>query len=59
LVAEVIDAFDGDLHYLIVNEAGASVYSASNLAREEFPELDVSLRGPFPLVDVFKILWQN
>jgi uncharacterized protein len=29
LVAEVIDAWDGDLHYLIVNEAGASVYSAS------------------------------
>lgn len=31
--------------YLIVNEAGASVYSASPLARAEFPELDVSIRG--------------
>ncbi len=31
--------------YLIVNEAGASVYSASALARQEFPELDVTLRG--------------
>jgi uncharacterized protein len=33
------------LHYLIVNEAGASVYSASPLARTELPDLDVSLRG--------------
>lgn len=31
--------------YLIVNEAGASVYSASALARQEFPDLDVSIRG--------------
>ncbi|CAN5663341.1 Tex family protein [soil metagenome] len=30
---------------IVVNEAGASVYSASDIAREEFPELDVSLRG--------------
>ena len=63
LVAEVIDAWDGDLHYLIVNEAGASVYSASDLAREEFPELDVSLRGAVsigrrlqdPLAELVKI----
>ncbi|MHA1941539.1 MAG: helix-hairpin-helix domain-containing protein [Candidatus Hodarchaeales archaeon] len=34
-----------DLHYVIVNEAGASVYSASDLAREEFPKIDVSIRG--------------
>ncbi len=34
-----------DVHYLIVNEAGASVYSASELARDELPGLDVSLRG--------------
>jgi uncharacterized protein len=33
------------LKYLITNEAGASVYSASPLARREFPQLDVSLRG--------------
>jgi uncharacterized protein len=33
------------LNYLIVNEAGASVYSASPLARAEMPDLDVSLRG--------------
>ena len=63
LVAEVIDACDRDLHYLIVNEAGASVYSASDLAREEFPELDVSLRGAIsigrrlqdPLAELVKI----
>ena len=35
----------GDLEYLIVNEAGASVYSASKLARRELPDMDVSLRG--------------
>jgi uncharacterized protein len=34
-----------DLAYVIVSEAGASVYSASDLARKEFPELDVSMRG--------------
>jgi len=36
---------DQDLHYLVTNEAGASVYSASEIARKEFPELDVSIRG--------------
>ena len=49
--------------YLIVNEAGASVYSASPLARQEFPELDVSLRGAVsiarraqdPLAELVKI----
>ena len=49
--------------YLIVNEAGASVYSASPLARAEFPELDVSLRGAVsiarraqdPLAELVKI----
>ena len=35
----------GDLHYLIVSEAGASVYSASPLARKELPDMDVSMRG--------------
>lgn len=34
-----------NLNYLIVNEAGASVYSASKVAREEFPELDAARRG--------------
>ncbi len=51
------------LHYLIVNEAGASVYSASPLARAEFPDLDVSLRGAVsiarraqdPLAELVKI----
>ena len=37
------------LHYLIVNEAGASVYSASPLARAELPDLDVSMRGAVSL----------
>lgn len=37
--------FDRDLQVFIVNEAGASVYSASKVAREEFPQYDVTVRG--------------
>lgn len=45
LAIEVIESYESDLSYIIVNEAGASVYSASPLAKEEFPELDVAMRG--------------
>jgi len=45
LVAEVIDRASSDVSYLIVDEAGASVYSASEAARQEFPDLDVTVRG--------------
>jgi uncharacterized protein len=50
LAADLIQRLAGSagskaLRYLIVNEAGASVYSASPLARAEMPDLDVSLRG--------------
>lgn len=45
LVIELIEGTEQDLSYIIVNEAGASVYSASKLAKEEFPDLDVSMRG--------------
>ncbi|MBC8186440.1 RNA-binding transcriptional accessory protein [candidate division KSB1 bacterium] len=45
LAIDVIENYEGDLSYIIVNEAGASVYSASKLAKEEFPELDVTMRG--------------
>jgi protein Tex len=44
LVAELIDQFS-DVQYALVSEAGASVYSASPLARQELPDLDVSMRG--------------
>lgn len=45
-VAEVMQEIGNpDLAYLIVNEAGASVYSASKLAQEEFPDLDVAERS--------------
>lgn len=52
-----------DLHYLITNEAGASVYSASKLAREELPDYDVTIRGAVsiarrvqdPLAELVKI----
>jgi uncharacterized protein len=62
LAAEVTRERDG-LHYLMVNEAGASVYSASALARAELPDLDVSLRGAVsiarraqdPLAELVKI----
>lgn len=44
-VASVIKENKLDTKYLIVNEAGASVYSASKIAAEEFPDLDVTVRG--------------
>ena len=44
-VAELIKEIDNNLHYAIVSEAGASVYSASKLATEEYPDINVSLRG--------------
>jgi len=52
-----------ELAYVIVNEAGASVYSASKLAKAEFPDLDVSMRGAIsiarrlqdPLAELVKI----
>ncbi|MBI9042971.1 MAG: RNA-binding transcriptional accessory protein [Anaerolineaceae bacterium] len=62
LIAELTKSQD-DLHYLITNEAGASVYSASPLARKEFPDMDVSMRGAVsiarrvqdPLAELVKI----
>jgi len=63
-VAEVIaERKDKELAYLIVNEAGASVYSASKLAQEEFPDLDVAERSAVsiarrlqdPLAELVKI----
>ena len=44
-IADVIRKHQMDLQYIIVNEAGASVYSASKLAREEFPDLQVEERS--------------
>jgi len=43
LIAE--GAIDGEISYVIVNEAGASVYSTSRLGREEFPHYDAAVRG--------------
>lgn len=62
LAAELTRGRD-DVHYLITNEAGASVYSASPLARAELPDLDVSIRGAVsigrrvqdPLAELVKI----
>ena len=62
-VAEMIRELDTPVHYVIVNEAGASVYSASKLAAEEFPQFDVSLRSAVsiarrlqdPLAELVKI----
>lgn len=62
LAAQLIKTLPS-LHYIIVSEAGASVYSASPLARAEFPNLDVSLRGAVsiarriqdPLAELVKI----
>lgn len=62
LVAELTRDL-ANVQYLMVNEAGASVYSASELARAEFPDLDVSIRGAVsiarrvqdPLAELVKI----
>ncbi|HIU64278.1 MAG TPA: RNA-binding transcriptional accessory protein [Candidatus Avacidaminococcus intestinavium] len=61
--AQMIEKHNLDIAYIITNEAGASVYSASKLAREEMPDLDVSLRGAVsiarrvqdPLAELVKI----
>lgn len=61
--AEVIRELDCGVTYMVVSEAGASVYSASKLASEEFPEFDVSLRSAVsiarrlqdPLAELVKI----
>ncbi len=63
LAAELIRQYAPQVKYLITNEAGASVYSASPLARQELPDLDVSLRGAVsiarrvqdPLAELVKI----
>jgi len=44
-VAELLSEIGGGVKYIVVNEAGASVYSASELGAKEFPEFDVSLRS--------------
>ncbi len=62
-VAGVIKTLDKKVRYIIVNEAGASVYSASKLGAEEFPQFDVSLRSAVsiarrlqdPLAELVKI----
>lgn len=61
--ADVIKELDQNVSYMVVSEAGASVYSASKLAAEEFPEYDVSLRSAVsiarrlqdPLAELVKI----
>ncbi len=63
MTVELIRRYGSGLSYMIVNEAGASVYSASKLAAEEFPEYDVNLRSAVsiarrlqdPLAELVKI----
>ena len=63
MAAEMIEKLGGGVGYAIVNEAGASVYSASKLAAEEFPDYDVNLRSAVsiarrlqdPLAELVKI----
>ena len=63
MTVELIRKVGGGVSYMIVNEAGASVYSASKLAAEEFPEFDVNLRSAVsiarrlqdPLAELVKI----
>ncbi len=44
-VSDMIKEIESEIYYAIVSEAGASVYSASKLATEEYPDINVSLRG--------------
>ncbi len=63
VIKEVKEKYGKELHYTIVSEAGASVYSASKLATEEYPDINVSLRGAIsiarrlqdPLAELVKI----
>ena len=63
LIKEIKEKYNKDLVYVIVSEAGASVYSASKLATEEYPDINVSLRGAIsiarrlqdPLAELVKI----
>ncbi|WP_312700969.1 Tex family protein [Sedimentibacter sp.] len=63
VVADMLSKLDKDVTYTIVSEAGASVYSASKLAQEEYPDLDVTVRGAIsigrrlqdPLAELVKI----
>ncbi|MBK7104482.1 MAG: RNA-binding transcriptional accessory protein [Ignavibacteriae bacterium] len=63
LVSSIIKDYKLNCHYLIVNEAGASVYSASPIAKQEFPDLEASQRGNIsiarrvldPLAELVKI----
>lgn len=48
-IADLIKELSREVKYVIVNEAGASVYSASPIATEEFPDINVSLRGAISL----------
>ena len=62
-VADMIKEVNHEIYYAIVSEAGASVYSASKLATEEYPDINVSLRGAIsiarrlqdPLAELVKI----
>ncbi|MDO4594685.1 MAG: Tex family protein [Tissierellia bacterium] len=49
MLKKLLDSTDKKLSYAIVNEAGASIYSASKLAKEEFPNLDVTIRSSISL----------
>ena len=63
MTVELIKQLGGGVSYMIVNEAGASVYSASKLAAQEFPDFDVNLRSAVsiarrlqdPLAELVKI----
>ena len=62
-ISNLIKEADNEVYYAIVSEAGASVYSASKLATEEYPDINVSLRGAIsiarrlqdPLAELVKI----
>ena len=59
VIVELLKEVKRPLKYIIVNEAGASVYSASKLATEEFPNFDVGQRSAASIARRLRILWRS
>ena len=58
-IVELLKEIPQKVQYVIVSEAGASVYSASKLASEEFPKFDVGQRSAASIARGFRIRWQS
>ena len=59
IIVDLLKEIPQKVQYIIVNEAGASVYSASKLATEEFPNFDVDREAQRPSQEDCRTHWQN